>query len=269
VTAQEILLQAQRLQTLVITGVRFSDNVTAIFPIRVLPEIRSIKFSTQYIDTTAAFFQPLSFPNLKSFNLDAHDESQVLLDIHAQSGFQLEELELSHVDVDDGLSSFLRLLPSLIHLSLDDCTNDLLTLFTYSSKTPPISLPLLQTLELKQSPNSLDGDVLIGMVESLSTLAEDRPTGHPFPRLARIDLQLGGPRFDSDVESRLTVLSATGFLRDFYARCDPFESDDSDSLSDWYASLRALQIHANILLGDRAQPRAPLVLIAYLLFLVA
>ncbi|KAJ7205586.1 hypothetical protein C8J57DRAFT_1258747 [Mycena rebaudengoi] len=123
VTAQQILLQVQCLQTLVITGVRVSDNVTAIFPVHVLTELRSIKFSTVHRNTTAAFSQPFSFPNLKSFELDAYEVPQFLLDIHVQSVFRLEELELSHVELStDDTTSFLRFLPNLIHLTLAYCT---------------------------------------------------------------------------------------------------------------------------------------------------
>ncbi|KAJ7254725.1 hypothetical protein C8J57DRAFT_1518355 [Mycena rebaudengoi] len=236
VAAQQILLQAQRLQTLVVVGILFYADVPTIFPIRILPEMRS----ANYYETTAEFFQPFSFPNLKSFNLEAFEQSQdILLDVHAHSGFRLEELELSNLELEtDGLIPFLRLLPRLTLLSLNYCTcldNNLFSSFTYNSfsATPPISLPLLQTLKLKKRSELLNGDVVVSMVESLSSPDEDRPAGHPFPRLTGIELRLGGPRFDSDVESRLATLSATGFLQDFYERYDPSESDDSDSSSDW------------------------------------
>jgi hypothetical protein len=76
---------------------------------------------------------------------------------------------------------------------------------------------------------------ILSLVESLSTPTEDRPAGHPFPRLTGIHLGFVGAQFDSDVKSRLATLSATGFLQDFYERHhhDPSESDDSDSSSDW------------------------------------
>ncbi|KAJ7235666.1 hypothetical protein C8J57DRAFT_1479432 [Mycena rebaudengoi] len=239
VTAQQIVLQAQRLQTLVITDIKPSTDVPRILPIRVLPGMRYIKLSTKYLETTATFFQPFSFPNLKWFSLDAPDESQdVLLDIHDQSGFQLEELVLVNLKVRaDGLSTFLRLLPRLIRLSLTHCrclNSPFFTLFTYNplSATPAISLPLLQIVRLEENSELLDGDVVAGMVESLCSPVEDRPARHPFPRVTRIELRLEGPQFDSHVESRLATLSATGFLRDFYERSDPSEYYASDSSSD-------------------------------------
>ncbi|KAJ7210940.1 hypothetical protein C8J57DRAFT_1257021 [Mycena rebaudengoi] len=233
VTAQQILLQAQRLQTLIV-GVEYSPDILTILPIQVLPELRSIKVSTAHRNATTAFFQPFSFPNLKSFSLDAYEESQdVLLDLHAQSGFRLEELELAglQVETDDAIS-FLRLQPSLIHLSLNYCTcldNSLFASLTYNplAATPSISLLLLQTFKLERITDSLDGNVFVGMVESLSAPAEDRLTGHPFSRLTRIDLWFDGARFDSDIESRLATLSATGFLQDYCVRSDG-PSDDSD-----------------------------------------
>jgi hypothetical protein len=142
VTAQHILLQAERLRTLVVLGIDFSDNVPTILPIRILPAMHTIKYSTDSANTTAAFFQPFSFPNLKSFNLDARDESQdVLLDLHAQSGFRLEELELYGLGLaTDELIFFLRLQPSLIYLSLHyyECVDDnLFTSFTYDPFLQP------------------------------------------------------------------------------------------------------------------------------------
>jgi hypothetical protein len=151
VAAQQIILQAQRLQTLVIMCVASSADVPKLLPIRILPELRSIKFSARFKlstpddATTAAFFQPFSFPNLKSFHLDAYDEWQVLFDIHAQSGFRLEELELARLQIEtDDAISFLRLRLTLIHLSLNFCMcldNNLCTSFTYNPlvANPPIS----------------------------------------------------------------------------------------------------------------------------------
>ncbi|KAJ7246750.1 hypothetical protein C8J57DRAFT_1674949 [Mycena rebaudengoi] len=241
--AQQLVLQAQKLQTLVITGIKFTADVPRILPIRVFPEMRSIKYSTRSYPTIAAFFLPFSFPNLKSFNIDASEESQhILRDIHAQSGFQLEKLELYGLKIEtDGLISFLRLQPSLVYLSLTYCKcvdNNLFTSFTYDPlfATPPISLPLLQILKINQSADSLRGDLVVDMVGSLSAPTEDRPAGHPFPRLTRIDLKLDGLRFGSYVESRLETLSATGFLHDNSERCDPYDSDKS-YFWDWYVSL--------------------------------
>ncbi|KAJ7265303.1 hypothetical protein C8J57DRAFT_1511860 [Mycena rebaudengoi] len=193
------------------------------------------------------FFEPFSFPNFKLFNLDLYEKSQdVLHNIHAKSGFQLEELELSGFNLEtDGLISSLQLQPSLIHLSLSYCKcsdNNLFTPFTYDppSVTPPISLSLLQTFKLQRSTISLDGHVFIGMAESLSAPAKGCPAGHLFPRFTLIDLWLECPQFNGNVELRLASLSATGFLQDHCVRYDP-ELDDSDSLLDWYISLRALQ----------------------------
>ncbi|KAJ7243269.1 hypothetical protein C8J57DRAFT_1243559 [Mycena rebaudengoi] len=258
-----IVLQAQRLQTLIVVGIQYSDNAPTILPIRVLPDMRSIKFSTRHQETTATFFQPFSFPNLKSFTLDAFKDGQVLFDLHAQSGFRLEELELIHIGLKpDDVVSFIRLLPQLIHLTLNSgtlLTNSFFTLLTYNPlvATPPISLPLLQTFKLHRCTDFLDGHVFVGMVESLSAVAKDRPAGHPFPKLTCIDLWLEGTPFDSDIESRLATLSATSFLQDYCVRSDDL-SDDSD----WYVSLRALQSCSSsaltyIITADRSRPIIP------------
>ncbi|KAJ7144205.1 hypothetical protein C8R44DRAFT_657685 [Mycena epipterygia] len=220
---RSILVQCTQLTTCNMLYMQSSEEEEPDLPLCVLKDITSFQFASWDDGVTSPFFQPFSFPTLKSLTITAYDwPRNVLLDFHARSGFNLTLLKLDHITLDaDGLIPFLRVLPTLTVLSIKDavCVEDrLFEAFTYdsSSRSTEITLPLLATLTLEHFSHTLHGETVVRMVESLWQL--DNPEDAAFPSLACIQLGLTGPRFNDDVETRLANICSTEFLVDFQER---------------------------------------------------
>ncbi|KAJ6527739.1 hypothetical protein B0H19DRAFT_1385367 [Mycena capillaripes] len=175
--------------------------------------------------------EAISAPQLKSLILSSHSDSpiDVLLAFHARSHFHLTRLSLAHQNIrPTELFSFLRLLPTLETLVIDDCTCISDGLFGILARDPAIvtaayalTLPHLATLEIHPI-TSLTGIVVADMAEYLAAHAGD-PEGR-FPVLNKLCLYRGHPHlvnwpivtFSDDVEDRLAAVCVTGFLLDRY-----------------------------------------------------
>ncbi|KAF8145204.1 hypothetical protein K438DRAFT_1992046 [Mycena galopus ATCC 62051] len=167
--------------------------------------------------------------NYLSFTSKADRSIHTLLAFHARSQFPLTHLALSgqHISCSQ-LFSFLRLLPILEALVLDECSciNDrlFLTLTCRSADAPvayALTLPYLTTLEIHPL-TSLSGTIVADMAERLHRDAGNLAAR--FPRLNRLCLYRGHPqrryaeisKFADDIEDRLAALCATKFLLDRY-----------------------------------------------------
>ncbi|KAJ7448336.1 hypothetical protein FB451DRAFT_1532974, partial [Mycena latifolia] len=111
--------------------------------------------------------------DLQSLNITARDWSaDALRDFHARSGFNLTRLELAYLDLGtDGLIPFLRVMPTLRHLSLrhsDYLEDKLFEALIHESSTDSLdlALPHLTNLALDIY-ESFSGDLVADMVESL------------------------------------------------------------------------------------------------------
>ncbi|KAJ7144202.1 hypothetical protein C8R44DRAFT_759603 [Mycena epipterygia] len=224
--ARSILTHCSQLTRCKMPNVRPADDEEPDLPMCVLTTLSSFEFGAWEYGITSPFFQPFSFPNLRFLTIEAGAwPDNLLLDLHARSGFNLTRLSLVNLELGaDALITFLRLVPSLTVLFLRnaDCvTNRLFEAFTCdaSSKSTEITLPLLQLLMLQQFVNHLEGETVVRMVESLWGHRDTADAA--FPSLRRIQFAMIGSRFSDDVESRLAKICATGFLNDFYKRSAP------------------------------------------------
>ncbi|KAF8149230.1 hypothetical protein K438DRAFT_1988993 [Mycena galopus ATCC 62051] len=179
----------------------------------------------------ALVLEAITAPNLTHLSLSSQADPSIhtLLAFHARSQFPLTYLALSGQRIScSQLFSFLRLLPILETLVIDECScikDRLFRILTCPSANAPVAyaltLPHLTTLEIHPL-TSLTGTIVADMAEYLH-----RDAGNPaarFPRLNRLCLYRGHPqlryaaisKFADDIEDRLAALCATGFLMDRY-----------------------------------------------------
>ncbi|KAF8147364.1 hypothetical protein K438DRAFT_1780151 [Mycena galopus ATCC 62051] len=170
---------------------------------------------------TAPKLEYLSFSSKLDLSIDT------LLAFHARSQFPLTHLAFSGQYIScSQLFSFLRLLPTLETLVIDECScikDRLFQILTCRSANAPVKYALtlhhLTTLEIHPL-RSLSGSIVADMADYLH-----RDAGNPaarFSHLNRLCLYRGHPqsrypeilKFADDIEDRLAALRATGFLLD-------------------------------------------------------
>ncbi|KAJ7184885.1 hypothetical protein C8R46DRAFT_1300449 [Mycena filopes] len=171
------------------------------------------------VDALLRFF---TLPSLRSLYI-AHVRLQapVLSEFILRSQLQLEVLSLRSTPLESNeILSLLRLQPTLRHLTLSTPSgvmDPLILAFTYTPGSPPrLALPQLDTLNIEESTDELDGTEVADMVESL---ADNAGSEHaPFRSITSVVLTLNGELFSTSVEDRLASAVLTGFLTDTVAR---------------------------------------------------
>ncbi|KAJ7268978.1 hypothetical protein C8J57DRAFT_1609089 [Mycena rebaudengoi] len=172
--------------------------------------------------------EELSLPVLTSLSISSPEPpTSVLFALHERSHFALEHLSLEHQRLSPSeLLSLLRVMPALRTLNIHQCTcivNDLFD-FLGRAASSSLQLPQLTTLEIHPLTDTLDGNIVATMAESLAKHVGKPATA--FPLLRRVCLYRGHPHFVNypratfadDVERRLAAVCATGFLVDRYQR---------------------------------------------------
>ncbi|KAJ7476269.1 hypothetical protein B0H11DRAFT_1308639 [Mycena galericulata] len=179
-----------------------------------LPYLTKLEIDIEDADSPPdKFFEAFSFPGLQHLSIRGYKWSpHILQDLCGRSHFYLESLELLHLDMSSSnLVPVLRCLPTLQALELVyTCIDDEpCWAFTCSpnSSSPSLTLPLLRCIGITDESDTVDGELVAAMAESLCEYGGNQ--NGAFPALESVHLDLPGPRYSRAVEDRLAVVCAT------------------------------------------------------------
>ncbi|KAJ7467396.1 hypothetical protein B0H11DRAFT_2046922 [Mycena galericulata] len=229
--ASAILMQCTQMERCHVSDILPSGEPPHTQSFHRLENLHSLSVSAANTDSSLGFFVLFSFPKLQTLHIEEVAlPTSTLVDLHRRSAFELHHLKLSKVDIEfEDLLHSLRLVPTLQTLYLHDAgvVDTLFVAFTPRVPTPVISLPCLRTLAISCESNwNLDGNAIATMIEALSQCSGHQTS--PFPSISSVEINLPGFKFTTDVETRLAVLRAAGFLLDSWAdrRYDKLVGDD-------------------------------------------